>query len=51
MASGERSVRARRGAMIVEAAVGCERVVPEGAQVRVPAGVMFKLRSETGTEY
>jgi hypothetical protein len=51
VASGERSVRVRRGAMIVEAAVGCERAVPEGAQVRVPAGVMFKLRSETGTEY
>jgi len=49
--AGERSVHVRRGAMTVEAAVGCERALPEGATARIPAGVMFKLSSETGAEY
>jgi hypothetical protein len=51
VASEERRVRARRGAVIVEATVGCEREIPEGAAVRVPAGVMFKLRAEARAEY
>jgi nitrosourea synthase len=51
VAAGPRWVRVRRGALAVEAAVGCERVVPEGATLRVPAGVTFKLRSDTGADY
>jgi len=51
VAAGERRVRARRGTLAVEATIGCERAVPEGSAVRVPPGVMFKLRSEAGAEY
>lgn len=51
VAPRERSIRVRRGAMMVEAAIGCERELAEGATMCVPAGVMFKLRSETGAEY
>jgi hypothetical protein len=51
VAASERSVRVRRGAMTVEAAFGCERALPEGATMRVPAGVTFKLRSEIGAAY
>ena len=51
VAAGERSVCVQRGAMTVEAAFGCERALPEGSMVRIPAGVTFKMRSETGAEY
>jgi hypothetical protein len=51
VAAEERRVRVRRGELAMEAMVGCERALPEGAVVRVPAGVMYKLRSETGAEY
>lgn len=51
VAPRERIVRIRRGAAAVEAALGCERALPEGAAIRVPAGVMFKLRSDAGAEY
>ncbi|MFO0562392.1 MAG: iron-containing redox enzyme family protein [Polyangiales bacterium] len=44
-------IRARRGDLMVMAALGCERAVPEGQAVRVPAATMWKLRSDNGAEY
>jgi hypothetical protein len=51
VAAGPRSVRARRGALTIEAALDCARELPEGAAVRVPAGVTYKLASATGADY
>lgn len=51
VAPDARIVRVRRGAVMLEAAVGCARALPEATSVRVPAGAMFKLTAETAAEY